>query len=1239
MKDLNKEPRNFLMKRLSPRFMLLLAMAAVPQPSCAVIPQSINYQGFLLSKATNLPVETPQDINFVIYGAATGGSALFTESRCDVAVNKGRYDVEIGAAGGGIPGSVLIDNQNLWLEIQVDPNGDCTAPYEAMAPRIRLQAAPFAFNALYASTASAAAPVFAANIISALPQTDNGAVTISTNLFVQGNISVGSLSTGQKLAVTGMVESKGNYPACGAGNACGFKFPDGTVQLSAAVANTMWESLGANVNNMNAGNVGIGEYSNPPLARLHVSSASGETGNLLLVSTGTSSIFRVNGLGQVYGGSYYGNGATLTGIVAKTGDTMTGQLTLTSALGASTPKVKFLDNVEISSTTAANYGGVYISTHVRLSPGSVIYGDGSGLSGVVSADSTKVLKTGDTMTGQLTLAASTLTVTGNAFSVGGSTFSVLNGNTALGAASYLARLTVSGGIVATSSITAQAGIYATSINGQSVTASTASFLGWSAASNYSIDTASSIKVNAGAVIAPSFIGDGSQLTNVVGVDPSRVLKAGDTMTGYLMVSPSSVTILSMGAHAYALTVASSPSPDSYILAVTTAGRVGVGVPVPLVPLEVNNSMMVSNWGGADSLAHIYSNGGYGYLRWSDNGLSGSGNTSQGAMGFLPGATRSFVYRALGTSPGASGAEVFRIALDASDVSSGDSWRFGIGTSDPLEKFHVASNMLVSTAALAPILYISTTTGLVGVGSSTPGHKLLVNGGIMAVSSITAQGGFFGDGSGLTNISAGGLPGQIQVSSIAARADSAYGAVVFTSDTYINAKLAVGEIFTPDSDLHVRGTMRLDQKNAGDPVFLNISPQNGGSTYVSWNDVADATRRGALGILANESDLAYWAGSPTPGIGAESFRVKRDGKFLMGGAGKDFIPLARFHVVSDMMISTDAATPIFFVSTASGSVGISTGTAMERMHVASSFLVGPGRDNAILYVSTGTSFTGIGTGNPRAMLEVGNGSILGAGTHAASMVPPVTGAGSRFMWIPSASAIRAGYVPGTEWDTVGLYSVAFGNKNTVTADEAVVSGGFFNNASGRYSAIAGGYGNTNQGLRSNISGGDNNYIFGRNSVVPGGGYNVVHSSYSFVGGFNSYLDTDAQGTFVWGYDDSGPHGLSTAKLSAYRIATPYAFLIDPDDVKHYKVGVRTAAPQAALDVNGDAQFGSGLTKSTFTAEGFWMPRWEPIGNIDTIAPSAVGQIIGNSSSMNLCVSTGTTPGAWVAVGSSGVLHCY
>ena len=221
--------KNFAVKLFkSPRcrsvFLALSPLAMALTPLAAAIPQTVNYQGFLLSKITNLPVDTPQSLKFVLYGAAAGGTALFTESRCDVPVSKGRYEVEVGAVSGGIPATVFINSSSLWLEIQVSPV--CAGPYEAMSPRIHLQASPYAFNSLYASTASAATPVFFADTIGTFPQSTYGAVTISSNLFVMGGISVGNISPGQKLSVAGMVESKGDILTCVTDQTCGFKFPD-----------------------------------------------------------------------------------------------------------------------------------------------------------------------------------------------------------------------------------------------------------------------------------------------------------------------------------------------------------------------------------------------------------------------------------------------------------------------------------------------------------------------------------------------------------------------------------------------------------------------------------------------------------------------------------------------------------------------------------------------------------------------------------------------------------------------------------------------------------------------------------------------------------------------------------------------------------------------------------------------------------------------------------------------------
>lgn len=58
----------------------------------------------------------------------------------------------------------------------------------------------------------------------------------------------------------------------------------------------------------------------------------------------------------------------------------------------------------------------------------------------------------------------------------------------------------------------------------------------------SVETASSIKVNAADVVAPYFLGNGSALTGIVADDSSRVSKS-DGMTGPLTLSNSTLNVL------------------------------------------------------------------------------------------------------------------------------------------------------------------------------------------------------------------------------------------------------------------------------------------------------------------------------------------------------------------------------------------------------------------------------------------------------------------------------------------------------------------------------------------------------------------------------------------------------------------------------------------------------------------------------------------------------------------------
>lgn len=89
----------------------------------------------------------------------------------------------------------------------------------------------------------------------------------------------------------------------------------------------------------------------------------------------------------------------------------------------------------------------------------------------------------------------------------------------------------------------------------------------------------------------------------------------------------------------------------------------------------------------------------------------------------------------------------------------------------------------------------------------------------------------------------------------------------------------------------------------------------------------------------------------------------------------------------------------------------------------------------------------------------------------------------------------------------------------------------------------------------------------------------------------------------------------------------------------KVGIGELNPSVALDVNGSAQFGSGVNKSTFTAEGFWRPRAMTSAEIQAAAPPAEGAVVFNSIVKDLCVSTGTAVGQWALAGSRGIGDCF
>lgn len=117
---------------------LLLAMAGA---ASATVPRLMSFQGKLTNNADQ-PLTGNYDFTFRIYGAATGGAALWTEVQAGVAVETGIYNVLLGSV---TPLNLAFDT-GYWLSVEIGADGE-------MSPRYRLTSAPYS---LYSDTANAA---------------------------------------------------------------------------------------------------------------------------------------------------------------------------------------------------------------------------------------------------------------------------------------------------------------------------------------------------------------------------------------------------------------------------------------------------------------------------------------------------------------------------------------------------------------------------------------------------------------------------------------------------------------------------------------------------------------------------------------------------------------------------------------------------------------------------------------------------------------------------------------------------------------------------------------------------------------------------------------------------------------------------------------------------------------------------------------------------------------------------
>lgn len=102
--------------------------------------QSFTYQGVLTDSSGN-PVNAPQDFQFTIFAAASGGSAIgAVTTASDVFPDNGRFTATVS------PGAGVFTGADRWLQVAVRPTGSPT--YTILLPRQKLTPTPYALRSL-----------------------------------------------------------------------------------------------------------------------------------------------------------------------------------------------------------------------------------------------------------------------------------------------------------------------------------------------------------------------------------------------------------------------------------------------------------------------------------------------------------------------------------------------------------------------------------------------------------------------------------------------------------------------------------------------------------------------------------------------------------------------------------------------------------------------------------------------------------------------------------------------------------------------------------------------------------------------------------------------------------------------------------------------------------------------------------------------------------------------------------
>ena len=416
------------------------------------------------------------------------------------------------------------------------------------------------------------------------------------------------------------------------------------------------------------------------------------------------------------------------------------------------------------------------------------------------------------------------------------------------------------------------------------------------------------------------------------------------------------------------------------------------------------------------------------------------------------------------------------------------------TTDPLNRiFQVGNGSILSRSNVMTVLQ----NGKVGINTITPAALLHLDNGAILATGNTGATPVTGEGSRLMWVP---VKSAFRIGTVGADKPLSWNedsiginslAAGFNAVANGNTAIALGgNVAASGFNAVAIGQEARASGNQSTAVGFGTLASGPVSTAMGFSTIASGNSATSFGYL-NEA-----GGSVSLAAGRET-KALNYAAFTMGQFAE-----ARGRTASALGYYTKSK---HFAGVVLGTFNDSTNsTDPENINQANRlFQIGNGtadnaRNNALTVLQNGN--IGIKTTTPAALLHVNNGTLLADGTTGAT---PVSGAGTRLMWIPDKAAFRSGAV-GTDrplsWntDSIGTYSFATG-VNAVASGNASIALGI-NVAATGYNAIV--LGNLSRAAgNESFATGYSNRAAGNQSTAMGI-YNLASGPGSMAMGYNT-----------------------------------------------------------------------------------------------------------------------------------------